>query len=121
MMKISVAPALFAASLAALAVAGVSNTALAQTSQNGISSNGYGDQAGAGQQASGPSNPAINTPPAARVTTQLRPAPQIRLFGMPSEIWAPVDTASSGVAYRTLGGQAETSADSVSEQVMQPR
>ena len=47
-----------------------------------------------------------------------RSAPVVRLFGLPEQLQidAPVDPTYAPTAYRTFGGQAETSADAVAEQ-----
>ena len=47
-----------------------------------------------------------------------RSAPVVRLFGLPEQLQidAPVDPSYAPTAYRTFGGQAETSADAVAEQ-----
>ncbi len=63
-----------------------------------------------------PTPPAARPSPQAQVNTGYRAAPTVRLFGVPTTAWAPVDPPYSGTAYRTLGGQAETSADAVAEQ-----
>ncbi len=45
-------------------------------------------------------------------------APVVRLFGLPAQLQidAPVDPSYAPTAYRTFGGQAETSADATAEQ-----
>ena len=57
----------------------------------------------------------------AQAAATYRAAPTVRLFGLPAALWAPVSPPYSGTAYRTLGGQAETGADAISEQTISAR
>ena len=64
----------------------------------------------------GATQPGVQTP--AQNAALYHAAPVVRLFGLPEQlkIDAPVDPSYAPTAYRTFGGQAETSADAVAEQ-----
>ena len=105
-------------SLAALAVLSLSLASLAAAAQDAPTTVSPAQSAAASDAGTRPgaTSQGVQTP--SQNAALYRSAPVVRLFGLPAQLQidAPVDPSYAPTAFRTFGGQAETSADAVADQ-----